>query len=280
MQNIYDSAEKLYQDVTNERNFYRHQSLIITGSNAIGKTQLIKDVLKKSLSESPTTFYYIDPKNRSMKSRNNNAPAKKLSEMSTIEILEHRLLDGVFTVSDEFTQQNLGGAVAYDELLNNTEKYNKMYQRFFGISVEKDTIANEILPLQIVLVNGKTNLENISSSEAAKMRIEREAGNRLSSGQKQRIAIARALIAKPDYLILDEAGASLDHDTYMKIYHGIRKKMEGNTIVFIAHDMREIAEADYLVVMHHGRLEACGTHEEVFAVSRTYQEYLQSTEAS
>ena len=107
-----------------------------------------------------------------------------------------------------------------------------------------------------------------------------EAGNRLSSGQKQRIAIARALIAKPDYLILDEAGANLDHDTYMKIYHGIRKKMEGNTIVFIAHDMREIAEADYLVVMHHGRLEACGTHEEVFAVSRTYQEYLQSAEAS
>jgi len=56
--------------------------------------------------------------------------------------------------------------------------------------------------------------------------------------------------------------------------------MEGNTIVFIAHDMREIAEADYLVVMHHGRLEACGTPEEVFAVSRTYQEYLQSAEAS
>ena len=102
----------------------------------------------------------------------------------------------------------------------------------------------------------------------------------MSSGQKQRIAIARALIAKPDYLILDEAGANLDHDTYMKIYHGIRKKMEGNTIVFIAHDMREIAEADYLVVMHHGRLEACGTPEEVFAVSRTYQEYLQSAEAS
>ena len=102
----------------------------------------------------------------------------------------------------------------------------------------------------------------------------------LSGGQKQRIAIARALIAKPDYLILDEAGAKLDHDTYMKIYHGIRKKMEGNTIVFIAHDMREIAEADYLVVMHHGRLEACGTPEEVFAVSRTYQEYLQSAEAS
>ena len=72
MQNIYDSAEKLYQDVTNERNFYRHQSLIITGSNAIGKTQLIKDVLKKSLSESPTTFYYIDPKNTAESGRSSS----------------------------------------------------------------------------------------------------------------------------------------------------------------------------------------------------------------
>lgn len=103
-----------------------------------------------------------------------------------------------------------------------------------------------------------------------------EARNRLSGGQRQRIAIARTLTANPDYLILDEAGASLDHDTYMAIYHNIQKKMEGSTVVFIAHDMREIAQADYLVVMHHGRLEACGTHEEVLAVSRTYQEYLQT----
>lgn len=101
-----------------------------------------------------------------------------------------------------------------------------------------------------------------------------EAGNRLSGGQRQRIAIARTLIMQPEYLILDEAGASLDYDTYMKIYLGIQKKMEGHTVVFIAHDMREIAEAEYLIVMHHGRLEACGTHEEVLASSRTYQEYL------
>ena len=223
MQNIYDSAEKLYQDVTNERNIYRHQSLIITGSNAIGKTQLIKDVLKKSLSESPTTFYYIDPKNRIMKSRNNNAPAKKLSEMSTIEILEHRLLDGVFTVSDEFTQQNLGGAVAYDELLNNTEKYNKMYQRFFGISVEKDTIANEILPLQIVLVNGKTNLENISSSEAAKMRILMEIDYAVNCGVKA--------------IIIDEFDAYFSEESILNFVEKLSENYSHIRFIYVIHSL-------------------------------------------
>ena len=101
-----------------------------------------------------------------------------------------------------------------------------------------------------------------------------EAGTRLSGGQRQRIAIARALIPDPEYLILDEAGASLDHDTYMDIYRKIQKKMQGKTIVFIAHDMREIAEADYLIVMNSGSVEACGTQEEVLKTSETYREYL------
>ena len=46
MQNIYESVSKLYDDIVNETDFYKHRNLIITGSNAIGKTQLIKDILK------------------------------------------------------------------------------------------------------------------------------------------------------------------------------------------------------------------------------------------
>lgn len=107
-----------------------------------------------------------------------------------------------------------------------------------------------------------------------------EAGTRLSGGQRQRIAIARALIPDPEYLILDEAGASLDHDTYMDIYRKIQKKMQGKTIVFIAHDMREIAEADYLIVMKGGSVEACGTQEEVLKTSEIYREYMKSQKAS
>lgn len=171
MQNIYECAEKLYCDVQSGRNFYKHQNLIITGSNAIGKTGLIKDVLKKSLKELSNNFYYIDPKNRIMIDQDNMTPVKKLSDLSPEEILEHRLKDGVFTVLDEFVQQDSGGTVALDELLENIEKYNSMYQDFFGITVEKISTTDGILSRKIVRVNGKTNLNVISNSEAAKMRI-------------------------------------------------------------------------------------------------------------
>lgn len=171
MQNIYECVDKLYNDVESGRNFYKHQNLIITGSNAIGKTGLIKDVLKRSLKEHSNYFYYIDPKNRIMIDKDNTTPVKKLSDLMTEEILEHRLKDGIFTVLDEFVQQDSGGTVALDELLENIEKYNSMYQNFFGITVQKISTTDGILSRQTVLVNGQTNLNVISNSEAAKMRI-------------------------------------------------------------------------------------------------------------
>lgn len=223
MQNIYDSAKKLYYDVIDERNFYQHRNLIITGSNAIGKTQLIKDTLKKSLSEAPTAFYYIDPKNRIMKSGNNNAPAKKLSEMSTSEILEHRLLDGVFTVLDEFTQQNLGCAVAFDELSHNVEKYDAMYQEFFDISVGEDTIPNDILPLKIVLVNGKTRLENISNSEASKMRILMEVDYAVNSGVKA--------------IIIDEFDAYFSEESILDFMNKLSEHYPHTRFIYVIHTL-------------------------------------------
>ena len=103
--------------------------------------------------------------------KDNTTPVKKLSDLMTEEILEHRLKDGVFTVLDEFVQQDSGGTVALDELLENIEKYNSMYQNFFGITVQKISTTDGILSRQTVLVNGQTNLNVISNSEAAKMRI-------------------------------------------------------------------------------------------------------------
>ena len=101
-----------------------------------------------------------------------------------------------------------------------------------------------------------------------------DSGSALSGGQRQRIAIARSLMQDPDYLVLDEAGANLDYETYEKIYAAILENRKGKTMVFIAHEMHEVMEADYIIAMHQGQVEACGTHEDLSKSSSTYRDYL------
>lgn len=102
-----------------------------------------------------------------------------------------------------------------------------------------------------------------------------EGGKLLSGGQRQRLAIARTLMTDPAYLLMDEAGASLDHKTDTAIFRAVRKHMKGRTIVVVAHDMRSVMEADHIIVLDHGRLEAAGSHEELLESSPTYRDYLE-----
>jgi ATP-binding cassette subfamily B protein AbcA/BmrA len=101
-----------------------------------------------------------------------------------------------------------------------------------------------------------------------------ESGSSLSGGQRQRIAIARALMLNPEYLILDEAGASIDHETYEKIYNAITHSEKRRTVILISHDMREVMQAENIIVMNKGQVEACGTHEQLLQTSRTYKDYM------
>jgi ABC-type multidrug transport system fused ATPase/permease subunit len=90
-----------------------------------------------------------------------------------------------------------------------------------------------------------------------------ERGSRLSLGQRQLIALARALLADPRMLILDEATSSVDIGTERKIEHALRLLLSGRTAVIIAHRLSTIRDADLIVVLEHGRIVEQGTHEEL-----------------
>ena len=97
-----------------------------------------------------------------------------------------------------------------------------------------------------------------------------ERGSRLSLGQRQLIAFARALLADPRILILDEATSSVDIGTERKIEVALRKLLAGRTAFIIAHRLSTIREADLIVVLEHGGIVEQGSHQELLAKGGLY----------
>ncbi|MBR1739364.1 MAG: ABC transporter ATP-binding protein [Ruminococcus sp.] len=99
-----------------------------------------------------------------------------------------------------------------------------------------------------------------------------EGGTALSGGEKQRISIARAIIQKPDILILDEATASMDTRTERRIQTAIDRLKQGRTIISIAHRLSTLRDADMLCVIENGELKESGTHDELIKLKGKYFE--------
>ena len=97
-----------------------------------------------------------------------------------------------------------------------------------------------------------------------------ERGNILSVGERQLISFARALLADPRIIILDEATASIDTETEVKIQHALRTLLKGRTAIMIAHRLSTIREADNIIVLDHGHIMEQGSHQQLMEKKGIY----------
>jgi ATP-binding cassette subfamily B protein len=99
-----------------------------------------------------------------------------------------------------------------------------------------------------------------------------ERANNLSQGQRQLLAIARAILADPSILILDEATSSVDTRTEQHIQEAMLRLMKGRTSFVIAHRLSTIRNADQILVINHGEAIERGTHQELLAQKGFYHQ--------
>ncbi len=103
-----------------------------------------------------------------------------------------------------------------------------------------------------------------------------QGGVNVSGGQKQRLCIARALLKKPKIVILDDSTSAVDTATDSKIRKSFREKLSGTTTIIIAQRISSASDADRIIVLDDGKINAVGTHEELLESNKIYREVFDS----
>jgi ABC-type multidrug transport system fused ATPase/permease subunit len=173
------------------------------------------------------------------------------------------LIDGtdIYDFTLESYRQKFAAVFQDTTLFNETIRHNLEYVR--------DGITSEMLEKACREAN---ILEFIESLPGAWETEVGERGLKLSWGEKQRIAIARAILADPEILILDEATSALDTRTERLVQEAFDHLMKWRTSIIIAHRLSTIMSADMIYLMDHGHIVAKGNHTDLYKSSKEYQE--------
>lgn len=114
--------------------------------------------------------------------------------------------------------------------------------------------------------------EFILKKEGGYDAIVEQGGRNFSGGQKQRLCIARALLKKPQILILDDSTSAVDTATEKMITHALHTELKNTTKIIIAQRISSVENADFIIVMEDGKIEAMGKHNQLLQECKTYQE--------
>ena len=103
-----------------------------------------------------------------------------------------------------------------------------------------------------------------------------EKGASLSGGQKQRMSIARALVRRPEIIILDDSTSALDLATEAKLRNALREHLKNSTVIMIAQRIASVKDADRIAVIENGTIKDCASHDELMRTSETYRDIYNS----
>ena len=154
--------------------------------------------------------------------------------------------------SQLWLHSNIGYVLQNPHLFSGTIKENIRYGRLDATDAEIEAAAKAVSADTVV-----KKLENGYDSDVG------EGGDRLSTGEKQLISFARAVLADPAIFVLDEATSSIDTQTEQLIQNAIARLLQGRTSFLIAHRLSTIRHADVILVVKDGKIIERGSHEEL-----------------
>jgi ATP-binding cassette, subfamily B, multidrug efflux pump len=171
----------------------------------------------------------------------------------------------VRSIEKDGLRQQLGAVLQDSFLFSDTVKQNIRYGRLDATDTEVMAAA--------ALANAHSFIERLPQGYETMLT---ERGSNLSQGQRQLLAIARAVLADPGILVLDEATSSVDTRTEMHIQEAMLRLMQGRTCFVIAHRLSTIRDADRILVIDRGKVVEQGTHQELLAAQGFYYRLYQA----